>query len=151
MLAEFLDWHSSKFSGVNVRRVLGDDQPKGAGRKGRVAKRKRPIRPSRTGTKQCILQPIATSAATATDISSQSNDEVGRSRSTDSVSSSARELQCSTANSRYSAGEIPSCTSAEQSQAAIHPHMVTSLEEPNRPFFLKFINAYIWNTAITVC
>ena len=85
LAGRILDWHSSKFSGVNVSRLLGDDQSKGAGRKGRVAKRKRPIRPSRTGTKQCILQPIATSAATATDISSQSNDEVGRSRSTNHV------------------------------------------------------------------
>lgn len=72
LLAEFLDWHSSKFSGVNVSRLLGEDQPKGAARKGRVAKRKRPVRRSRTGTKQCIGRPTATSSATATDISTQS-------------------------------------------------------------------------------
>ena len=40
-LPRFLEWHVTHFTGPNVTRIVMDKQPKGAGRKGRIPKRKR--------------------------------------------------------------------------------------------------------------
>ena len=40
-LPQFLEWHETHFTAPNVTRIVMDKQPKGAGRKGRIPKRKR--------------------------------------------------------------------------------------------------------------
>ena len=55
-LDDFLEWHTTTFTGVNVSKIATEGQPRGEGRKGRVAKRKRPTAKSVHGCPKAVNQ-----------------------------------------------------------------------------------------------
>lgn len=115
-LGEFIEWHLGHFSGVNVTEMTTSDQPKGAGRKGRVAPRKRKSAVKQTATCRdfsvSFAQPQAANSA--------------YSESSKQAATTCRDFSVSSA----------------QPQAARNAYPESS-GESSRPFFLKMMSPYV--------